>query len=185
MYPKDLMQILRALPINLILLTTLRMISAAETPSEEATPLDLKGTKVQRLEVSASLIGFTSTKVFYTLSEHRVVVVIHIDNTKKGFPVTGKVCQFAKEVTPNDMAKWLNNQYSDALFPKVPEPKVTVQLPEGACQSLESKLLGQRSTANTAYNHYRVEFKLPEVKVNEQIRLTEFKDTENVYFVAK
>lgn len=109
MYPKDLMQILRALPINLILLTTLRMISAAETPSEEATPLDLKGTKVQRLEVSASLIGFTSTKVFYTLSEHRVVVVIHIDNTKKGFPVTGKVCQFAKEVTPNDMAKWLNN----------------------------------------------------------------------------
>lgn len=76
------------------------MLASADTSSKETTPLDLKGKNVQRQEVSSSLIGLTSTTVFYTLNDHRVVVVIHIDNTKEGFPVSGKVCEFAKDVTP-------------------------------------------------------------------------------------
>ena len=176
---------LKAIPVTLILLATFGMIAAADTPSKETTPLDLKGKKVQRREISSSLIGFTSTTVFYTLDDHRVVVVIYIDNTKKGFPVSGKVCEFAKDVTPEGMAKWLNNQHSDARFPDVPEPKTTVKLPAEACQSLESKLLGKETVNDTTYNRYSVEIKLSEVKVNEHFRLKEYKDTVNVYVAAK
>lgn len=171
--------------VTLILLATFGMTATADEPSKEATPLDLKGKKVQRSEVSESQIGYTSTKVFYTLGDHRVVVVVQIDNAKKGFPVTGTVYQFAKDVTPEEMAKWVNNQHSDALFPDVPEPKVTAKLPAESCRSLESKLLGQKKANETTYNEYSVEIKLTETKVNEHFRLQEFKDTVKVYVVAK
>ncbi len=176
---------LKALPVALILLATFGMIASADASSKETTPLDLKGKNVQRQEVSSSLIGLTSTTVFYTLNDHRVVVVIQIDNTKEGFPVSGKVYEFAKDVTPEGMAKWLNNQHSDGLFPDVPEPKTTVKLPAEACQSLESKALGKKTVNDTTYNQYSVEIKLSEVKVNEQFRLKKCKDTVNVYVPAK
>jgi hypothetical protein len=176
---------LKAVPLKMTLLAVFVTTGAADEPPKGAAPLDLSGKTVQRLEVSQSQIGFTSTKVFYTLGDRRVVVVIDIDNSKKGFPVSGKVCQFAKEVTPEGMAKWLNNQHSDGLFPDVPEPKVTVKLPADACRSLESKLLGQKTVNDTTYNEYRVEIKLTETKVNDQLRLQEFKDSVKVYVVAK
>ena len=179
------MRNLKVLPVTLFLLTTFGMTTAADPPSKEAISLDLKGKMVKRLEVSSSQIGFTSTRIFYTLDEHRVVVVIHVDNAKKGFPVTGKVCQFARDVTSENLAKWLNNQHSDGLFPDVPEPLATVRLPAEAWQSLGSKLLGQKTVIGTTYNMHSVEIKLTGVKVNEQFRLQEFKDTVNVYVVAK
>ncbi|MFM8289735.1 MAG: hypothetical protein ACKOGA_23850 [Planctomycetaceae bacterium] len=168
-------------PVALILLATF----ATSVTAGEPTLLDLKGKKVQRLEVSASLIGYTSTKVFYTLGDHRVVVAIQVDNTQKGFPVTGTVYQFAKDVTQEDLGKWLNNQHSDALFPEVPEPQVTVKLPAESCRTLASQRLGQKQVGNTTYDEYRVEIKLAEAKVNEQFRLQEFKDTLKVFVVAK
>lgn len=175
---------LKAFSVVLILLATSGMIMSADTSPKETTPLDLKGKKVQRQEVNSTLIGFTSTTVFYTLDDHRVVVAIRIGNTK-GFPVSGNVYTFAKDVTAEGIAKWLNNQHSDGLFPDVPEPRTTVKLPADACQSLKSKLLGKKTVNDTTYNHYSVEIKLSEFKVNEQFRLQEHKDTVNVYVVAK
>ncbi|QDU21001.1 hypothetical protein [Urbifossiella limnaea] len=179
------MFILKAVTLKVTLLAVFVTTATADEPPKGAAPLDLSGKTVQRLEVSQSQIGFTSTKVFYTLADRRVVVVIDIDNGKKGFPVSGKVCQFAKEATPEGMAKWLNNQHSDGLFPDVPEPAATVKLPADACRALESKLLGQKTVNGTTYNEYRVEIKFAETKVNDQVRLQEFKDSVKVYVVAK
>jgi hypothetical protein len=176
---------LKTVPLTVALLAAFVATATADEPSKGAAPLDLKVKTVKRLEVSQSQIGFTSTKVFYTLADQRVVVVIDIDNGKKGFPVSGKVCQFAKDVTLEGMAKWVNNQHSDGLFPNVPEPTATVKLPADACQSLESKLLGQKTVNDTAYNEYRVEIKLAETKVNDQLRLQELKDAVKVYVVAE
>lgn len=175
---------LQVLPVAVMMLAMLGMIASADTPSKETTLLDLKGKSVQRREANSSLLGFTSTTLFYTLDDHRVVVVIRIENSK-GFPVSGNVYAFAKDVTAEGIAKWVNNQHSDGLFPDVPEPRTTVKLPAEACQSLQSKLLDKKSVNGTAYNHYSVEIKLSEVKVNEQFRLKEHKDTVNVYVVAK
>jgi hypothetical protein len=176
---------LKAVLTSLVILATIRMVEATDPSSKETTPLDLKEKKVKRQEVAESQIGFTSTTVFYTLENDRIVVRLHIDNTKKDFPVTGRVSLFAKEVSVEDMAKWVNNQHSDGIFPDVPEPKTTVKLPAEACQSLESKMLGQKAVNGTTYNQYRVEIKLAEVKVNDQYRLKEFKDQVNVYVVVK
>ncbi len=179
------MPYLTATQSMLIVLILTVLAAAKDPPAQQTTPLDLKGKKVQRQEVAQSQIGFTSTTVFYTLGSERVVVAIHIDNVKKGFPVTGKVHQFAKDVSPEDMDKWVNNQHSDALYPDVPEPKDTVKLPTKACKSLESKLIGKTTVNGTTYNQYNVEFMLEKVKVNEQLRLLEHKDAAKVYVATK
>lgn len=168
----------------LMMLAIFGMIASADTPSRETTLLDLKAKRVQRQEANSSLLGFTSTPLFYTLDDHRVVVVIRIENSK-GFPVSGNVYAFAKDVTAEGIAKWVNNQHSDGLFPDVPEPTTTVKLPAEACQSLQNKLLGKKSVNDTIYNHYSVDIKLSDVKVNDQFRLKEHKETVNVYVVAK
>lgn len=67
----------------------------------------------------------------------------------------------------------------------MPEPKTTVKLPAEACQSLASKLLGKITVNDSTYTQYSVEIKLSEIKVNEQFRLKECKDTVNVYVAAK
>jgi hypothetical protein len=167
--------------VVVLLLAMCGLTTAADKPPAKSIKLDLQGEKVQRHEYSQSQIGFTSTKVFYMLHDHRIVVAVIIDNAKKGFPVEAKVYEFAKEVTPADLAKWLNNQHSDGLFPDVPEPKATIKLPAEACGSLQGKLLGQKAVNNTTYNQYQVEIKFNTVQVNESIKLQEFKDTANVY----
>ncbi|VTS08682.1 hypothetical protein [Tuwongella immobilis] len=161
------------------------MLVAADAPGKERTTLDLSAKTVQRFEANQSQIGYTSTRLFYTLADQRVVIVLSVDNSKKGFPVSGKLYQFAKDVTPEGLAKWLNNQHSDGLYPEVPEPKSVVNLPAEACQSGESKVQGQKRVLETTYQHHRVTIKLTDVNVGDQFRLSAFTDTANVYQVVK
>lgn len=175
---------LKSLPAILFLFLACELSVAAEAPSKETT-LDLAGKNVKREEVSASLIGLTSTKLFYTIADQHAVVVIHLDNTNKEFPAGGKVFLFDKAVTAEDLAKWVNNQHSDGLFPDVPEPKASFNLPAGACKTVESKLAGTTSVNGMTYNEHTVVFKINDAKVNEQLKIQEFKDTAKVYGIAK
>jgi len=156
-----------------------------ETKTKAPFLLDLKEKNVQRLEVSQSQIGFTATKVFYTAGDQQIVVVVNVDNSKKEFPVTCKLFQFDKDVTPDDLAKWVNNQHSDAVFPDVPKPRQSFELPAKACRSSEIKLLGQKTALDTTYNEYSVDIEITDVKASEQVRFQNFKDTVKVYAVAK
>ncbi|MFM7073256.1 MAG: hypothetical protein ACKO38_15830, partial [Planctomycetota bacterium] len=113
------------------------------------------------------------------------IVILHVDNTKKDFPVTGKVCQFAKDVSSDDLDKWVNNQHSDALFPDVPTPKATILLPAKSCQSQASKLLNRTTALDTTYDRYSVEIKVSDVKLSDQFHLKQHNDTVKVYVVAK
>lgn len=164
----------------LLLLPNFATFAGGDRP----TPLDLNAKTVQRQEVNQTQIGFASTRVFYTLGESRVVVVLHVDNTKKEFPVTGKVCQFAKDTPIEGLAKWVNNQHSDGLFPDVPEPVSTDKLPADACRTLSSKHLGQRSVLDVTYDQFAVEIQVDR-HASGRYRLEAFKDRVNVYVKAK
>jgi hypothetical protein len=176
---------LKTFSAALALFATLTTIAAADPQSDAGVQLDLSGAEVKREEHSQTLIGYTSTQVFYTLPEHQAVVVIRVDNKKDGFPVTGKVYSFAKETNAEDLAKWVNNQHSDGLFPEVPEPEATVDLPAEACRSLEPQPLGQQSINDTTYKSYRVGVKLSGVKINDQFRLKQHTDSVTVHRVVE
>ncbi len=174
---------LKTLPAILFLLVTCGLIVGAE--AKETTTLDLNGKDVKREEISESQIGLTSTRLFYTIADQHAVVVIHLDNTKKEFPAAGKVYLFDKAVSAEDLAKWINNQHSDGIFPDVPEPGASHNIPAEACQTVESKSTGQTTANNTTYNQHAVTIKISEANVNEQLKLKEFKDQAKVYVLAK
>lgn len=145
--------------------------------------LNVKGDGVTRLEANQTLIGFSSTKIFYTLSSQHAVVAIHIDNKDKKFAASGKVYQFTKGVTADDLGKWVNNQQSDALFPDIPEPVATHPLPKDSIKTVSSKLLGTEKgePEGVTYDKYSVEFAASESKLNANLKVGTFKDSATVY----
>lgn len=171
--------------VAFVLLSSLVFSGAPDIGAAEPTAIDLKGKNVRRIEVNQTQIGFSATRVFYIVDDLRLIVILHIDNAKTNFPVTGKACQFAKDATPDALDKWVNNQHSDALFPDVPTPNATILLPANACQSPASKLLDRTTALDTTYDRYSVEIKVSDVKLSDQFHLKQHNDTVKVFVVAK
>lgn len=145
--------------------------------------LNVKGDGVNKIEANQTLIGFSSTKLFYTVGSQNAVVAIHIDNKDKKFAASGKVYQFAKGVTADDLEKWVNNQHSDALFPDIPDPVATHPLPKDSIKTVSSKLLGTEKGGpeGATYDKYSVEFAASETKLNANWKVGTFKDSATVY----
>lgn len=112
----------------------------ATAPAAAERPLDLKGAKKETIR--HSMIGITSTRVFYTLPEQKAVVVVHIDNATAAFPTTGTVVLFASDVTEEGISKWINNQHSCGLFVDPAEPVFTGKLPEDALTIIAREPVG-------------------------------------------
>jgi hypothetical protein len=173
-------------PVNLAITLTI-LVSCAPLLSVQAADnsaiLDLKGNGVKRYEANQTQIGFASTRVFYTVASHNTVVVVHVDNTDKKFAASCKAFVFGKGVTADDLAKWVNNQHSDALFADIPEPVVTHTLAAEAIKTVSSKLVGidKGGPRGDIYERYVVEFDASEAKLNGNLTLASFKDAATVY----
>ena len=155
----------------------------ADEAAKDSVILDVKGDGVKRIEANQTQIGFSSSRIFYTLGGQSVVVVMHIDNESEKFPVAGKVYQFAKGVTADDLGKWVNNQHSDGLFPEIPEPVAVHQLKADSIKTLSSKRIGQEKGGfqGETYDKYTVEFEASTVELTKNLRLKTFKDAATVY----
>lgn len=144
-------------------------------------PLDLKGAKKETIR--HSMIGITSTRVFYTLPEQKAVVVVHIDNATAAFPATGTVVLFASDVTEEGISKWINNQHSDGLFVDPAEPVFTGKLPENTFTIIAREPVGQAE--NPADKAIHMDFKVKiAVKAHEETgkyKLAAFEDEVGVF----
>lgn len=152
---------------------------------QPAAGIDVKAPGVRKFEAAQSQIGYSSTKVFYTVAARKLVVLIHLDNEKKGFPITGSVYKFADNETAESLDKWLNNQYSDALFVDAAKPVATYKLAAEACQTIESKRVGREEAGLGVYDKYAVQFSVKASKVADGLQLLEFKDATSVYAPVK
>ena len=143
----------------------------------------------EKLEVRHSMIGFRNTLLFYTYGEQRAVLRILIDNKDETFPVTGTVHLFEKSATVEELKKWLNNQHSDGLFPEIPEPIFTKELPKGTCDVISFKQTGTSKNpgpqGEVVFKDYEVELVVKEFKVDEQFTLSAFTDTARVHVKSK
>lgn len=177
---------LKSLALCVILASTSPIVAVSAEPAKGPTVLDVKQAEARKFEANQTQIGYSSTRVFYTLAAQKAVVMIHLDNKPAGgkgaaFPATGTVYRFAPDVTPDGLAKWLNNQHSDGLFPEVPEPTATFKLPAGSCKTSSQKRVGREDPGIGAYDKYAVEFQVSEVKIDAGLQLASFKDAANVF----
>ena len=155
----------------------------ADEAAKDSVTLDVKGDGAKKFEANQTQIGYSSTRIFYTLASQSVVVVIHIDNTNKKFAAKGKVYQFVKGVTEDDLGKWVNNQHSDGLFPDVPKPVAVHQVPADSIKTVSSKRVGQArgGLRGESYDKYTVEFEAGKSELTKQLKLGAFKDSATVY----
>lgn len=140
--------------------------------------------QAERKEVRHSMVGPRSTLLFYTFAKQQAVLKLLIDNKDDSFPVTGNLYLFDPKTTAEGLAKWLNNQHSDGLFPEVPEPVEVVDLPDGICTVAEPKLAGEVANEGPfpgTFADYKVKVLVKGHQVAEKFDLKAFEDQAGVF----
>jgi hypothetical protein len=159
--------------------------AVADEPAAAERELATKGAKKE--QVRHSMMGIRDTLVFYTLAEQKAVLVLRIDNSNATLPVSGTVYLFTRETTEEGLAKWINNQHSDGLFPEVPEPTLVTKLPEGTFTITERELVGKEKQPNgpDVFSDLKLKISAKEHRVEGKFRMPAFVDVANVYVKAE
>ncbi len=166
----------RAIPL------ALSIILAISGPALAAERLLLKK-EAERKEIRHSMIGPRDTLLFYTFADQKAVLRLQIGNGDLSFPVSGKLYLFGPKTTAEELAKWLNNQHSDGLFPEVPEPSGTFDLPEGACKVTGRKLQGEerQGPQGLTFQDYKVDLSVEDHSVEGKFEIKGFEDEAGVF----
>jgi hypothetical protein len=164
----------------LVLAAALVLLAAGHSQAAER-PLIRK--EAERQEVRHSMIGPRDTLLFYSFPAQHAVLQLKVGNADASFPVSGKVLLFDPSVAKEDLAKWVNNQHSDGLFPEVPEPVEKFDLPEGTCQVTAKKLLGEEKhpPMNEIFRDYEITISVKACKVGGKFDLGAFEDQSRVF----
>jgi hypothetical protein len=169
---------------NFILLSCLGLLCLAGGIA--SAERELAGGKKQ--EVRHSMIGPRDTLLFYTFEEAKAVLRLQVARKADGFTVTGQVFLFDPSTDGKNLAKWVNNQHSDALFADAPEPVATSDLPAEACAVTGSKDLGESKQHTMegaqAFRDHEVAFSIKDLKVDGKFQLKAFDDTTRTFVRA-
>ncbi|MGA0845604.1 MAG: hypothetical protein ACO3RV_03620 [Luteolibacter sp.] len=167
--------------MKMILMFLILALASAPLHAAERE-LDVK--KAEKIEIRHSMIGFRNTLIFYTFKERNAVLELSIDNRDESFPVTARVHLFGLDVDAEGIAKWINNQHSCGLFPDVPTPVLTTELPQATCkvethrQTGISKNPGPREGM---FKDYELELVMAEFELAGQFKLAAFTDAARVH----
>ena len=100
------------------------------------------------------------TQKFYVFAEQRVVVVVHVNPAGADRIDTTVVAHvFDADEDLDAIQRWVNNQYSDALFADAPQPRRSITV---AREQLHTRVTGplerEPSIYFDQYDRYRVDF---------------------------
>lgn len=165
----------------ILLLLSVFTFEAMAAPVVLERELAFKMAKKQ--QVRHSMMGIRDTLVFYAMEDQKAVIVLRIDNKDAKLAVSGTVYLFANDATNQGLGNWINNQHSDGLFPEVPEPIGSFQLPAENCSITERKVIGKEKQEldQKEFADYEVKVSVKEYKVEGKFHLPAFEDVANVY----
>ena len=172
-------------------MTTLKSTIVVLVLAIISTPLyadrNLDGEKAEKLEIRHSMLGFRNTLLFYTFKNQQAILILSIDNKDETFPVKGKIHLFDDATTEEGLKKWINNQHSDGLFPDVPKPIFTEDLPKGSCRVTSHKQMGtsKNPTSEAVFIEYEVQLSVKEHAIDKRFKLSAFTDTARVHVENK
>jgi len=144
--------------------------------------LDPGAKDLKKIDVTSSMMGLRDTLRFYVFEKEKAVLRVRIDNQTTQFPVSAKLYVFAEGTTAEGLAKWINNQHSDGLFPGVPEPKSTHEIPAASCV-MKSNERGEEVDGGPSgqFTRYKVVFEIKDVPAFGDIRIKDFTDSAAVH----
>lgn len=147
--------------------------------TQAAEPLDPGEEKTKKTEITTSLIGPRDTLIFYHFENARAVLVVQIGNKDVTFPVSAKLHTFDQK--SGDIGKWINNQYSDALFADAPEPVAIHKIPSLSCSSDAHEATGQSQEEGGKFTRYSVTFSIKNVPELGGFKLKNLTDNARVF----
>ncbi|MFU8894088.1 MAG: hypothetical protein ACNA8L_10705 [Luteolibacter sp.] len=148
-----------------------------------ATVRALQFEDARKQQIRNTMIGFTSTRIFYTFDSAKAVLVIHIDNQTADFGISGSLVLFAPDADAEGVAKWVNNQHSCGLFIDPAEPTSVHPLPDAITAIIRSDFAGEENNPidQAPYADYKLRIAVREHHVEGQFKLHGFEDNANVY----
>ena len=165
----------------------LLLFTFLSTPLYADRGLDAK--QAEKKEIRHSMIGFRNTLIFYTFKEQRTIMTLAIDNKDDSFAIKAKVYLFDKATPMEGLAKWINNQHSDGLFPDVPNPVQTVELPKGTTAVTAKKITGKNKNpspvVDAMFSDYEVQLSVKEYTEAGKFKLSAFTDQAKVHVKSK
>jgi hypothetical protein len=171
--------------LSILLTISIAGLAIGETRADEAVKrLEVKqGTP--KLEIGESQLGFRDTLLFYTFAQQQTVLKLQIGNQDKSFPVSGTLYFFAANVSQEGLAKWLNNQHSDALFADAAEPVSVHKLPAKVCKVSFHKLIDHSQQPFGEFDNYAVTFQVDDYAELKGVKLKKFAGTATVHIKTK
>lgn len=125
-----------------------------------AITAETKATEVNRY---FSLLAHGPTKKFYVVPNSKAVVVVATRDGKADASMT--IHLFSSEATADGIAKWINNQYSDAIYSDVPMPMRSVAVPADRFHATVGPPLDHEvGEQGDEYDRVRVEFTIDAFK---------------------
>lgn len=149
--------------------------------SAMAEALDPTAENVGKLQVTDSMIGKRSTLRFYIFEDKKAILWIQIGNENAKFPIAAKLYEFPDNTTPEGLKKWVNNQHSDGLFPDVPEPEKTHEIPAKASSVTAKEAGEQTKTPNGEFTRYDITFEFKDVPKMGDLEIKDFTDKAAVF----
>lgn len=148
-------------------------------PDADSTTLVLDR-ETPKFETAQTMVGFSDTQIFYRFVEQKVVVRVKIANQAE-FPLTATVYVFPTNSTDEGIKAWINNQYSDALYPETAEPSHSENVPAELCKIASAKLLKRAQEPFGVYKQYAVVFEIAECDNVSGFTLKPLRDSAQVY----
>jgi hypothetical protein len=169
--------------LAILMLETAPIHAAQEAPvNKPESVVDAKAQTTVKKEVFDSMIGYRDTLMFYSFPAEKAVLVVRIDNKNDKFPMAGELYIFSKESSVEDLNKWINNQYSDALHADVPHPRTIMKIPAASFELVSKKVeQGKKETHSGIFNRYNVEFNVKNVPAVGEIKIKDFTETASVF----
>ncbi len=129
---------------------------------------------------------YRSTLQIYHFPSKNAVLMIDFDNTKNQFTPTAVLHLFATEATPDQVAKWINNQHSDGLFVDPARPQQSVSINSNNIAITSSAYVESLTGYNgDEYEKYQVEFTVANYLEADTFHLNGFSDQAAVYLQTR
>lgn len=106
-----------------------------------------------------SAYRYGDTLRIYHFKETNAVLKIVFPNSDNVFEMTATLNLFAISETPENIAKWINNQYSDALYSDAPEPEASITLDAAQLTiNAGTYIDSETGPSGDTYDNYTVRF---------------------------
>lgn len=156
------------------------MVSRPQPPVEaDSTTIEIVPA-TPKLATAESMIGYVDTKIFYRLMEQKVVLRLTIGNQAE-FPLKATVYVFPADATADGIDAWINNQYSDALFPETAEPSHSEEIPAERCRVVMKKLTQRSQQPFGNYQEFQVTYAIDSCENVAGFTIKPFRDSARVF----